>query len=106
MSAIEKFRKLGISEEILEAIEKEEFEEPSEIQAKSIPLILEGKDVIAESATGSGKTLAFGSGIIEHAEGKQGKGACPAFDYRAQRQQGRNRCKPDSIFQNRRRYHR
>ncbi|MFH1210531.1 MAG: DEAD/DEAH box helicase, partial [archaeon] len=39
---------------------------------KSIPLILEGKDVIAGSATGSGKTLVFGSGIIRDCE--RGKG--------------------------------
>jgi len=61
---MEKFRKLGISEPILKAIEEEKFEKPSEIQEKSIPLILAGRDVIAGSATGSGKTLVFGSVII------------------------------------------
>ncbi|MBN2142926.1 DEAD/DEAH box helicase [Candidatus Woesearchaeota archaeon] len=43
------------------------FEAPTEIQEKSIPPILEMKDVIAGSATGSGKTLAFASGIIQNA---------------------------------------
>lgn len=66
------FRKLGISEPILKAIEEEKFEHPSEIQERSIPLILAGKDVIAGSATGSGKTLAFGSGIIQHLEHGRG----------------------------------
>jgi len=63
---IEKFKKLGIEGELLRAIERENFENPSEIQEKSIPLVLAGYDVIAESATGSGKTLAFGSGIIQN----------------------------------------
>ena len=72
LSNMEKFRKLGISEPILRAIEEEKFETPSEIQEKSIPLILAGKDVIAGSATGSGKTLVFGSVIIKNC--KKGKG--------------------------------
>jgi len=65
---MEQFRKLGIIEPILKAIEEEKFEQPTEIQEKSVPLILVGKDVIAGSATGSGKTLAFASGIIESSE--------------------------------------
>ena len=66
------FRKLGIIEPIAKVIDEEKFEAPSEIQEKTIPLILEGKDVIAGSATGSGKTLAFASGIIHHSV--KGKG--------------------------------
>lgn len=62
---MEKFKKLGLSEELLKLLEKANFSEPSEIQEKVIPLILEGNDVIGGSATGSGKTLAFGAGIIE-----------------------------------------
>jgi ATP-dependent RNA helicase DeaD len=69
---IYKFKKLGISEQILKVLAEEKFEEPSEIQIKSIPLVLQGKDVIAGSATGSGKTLAFGSGIIQNSEKGQG----------------------------------
>jgi len=69
---MEKFKKLGIIEPILKAIKEEKFEEPSEIQKKSIPLVLAGKDIIAGSATGSGKTLAFGSGIIQHSETGRG----------------------------------
>ena len=62
------FKELGLSQPILNVIEKEGFEEPTEIQRKSIPLVLEGKNVIAGSATGSGKTLAFGSGIIHKSD--------------------------------------
>jgi ATP-dependent RNA helicase DeaD len=59
------FRELGIIEPVLKSIEEEKFERPTEIQEKSIPLILAGTDVIAEAATGSGKTLAFASDIIQ-----------------------------------------
>lgn len=65
---MEKFRKLGIIMPILKSIQELKFEEPTEIQEKSIPLILKGEDVIAGASTGSGKTLAFASRIIEIAE--------------------------------------
>jgi len=61
---VEKFRQLGLSEPALKEIKELGFKEPSEIQIKSIPLVLQGKDVIAGASTGSGKTLAFGTGII------------------------------------------
>lgn len=60
----EAFQKLGIHKDILRVIVEEQFEEPSEIQEKAIPLILQDKDVIAKSATGSGKTLAFCAGAL------------------------------------------
>jgi ATP-dependent RNA helicase DeaD len=69
---MENFKKLGIPEDILKKIEQEGFEKPSDIQDKSIPLILAGEDIIAGSATGSGKTLAFGVGIINISEKRQG----------------------------------
>jgi len=50
---------------MISLVEKAKFTEPSEIQTKAIPLIMEGKDVIGGSATGSGKTFAFGAPIIE-----------------------------------------
>jgi len=52
---------------LLKAIEDAGFVEPSEIQEKTIPLAIAGKDIIGGSATGSGKTLAFGASIIDHA---------------------------------------
>lgn len=69
---MEKFRNLKLSENLLKAIKDLNFTEPSEIQEKTIPLVMEGKDVIGSSSTGSGKTLAFGAGIIEKI--KHGKG--------------------------------
>ena len=69
---MEKFKQLNLSEDLLEAIRREGFETPSEIQEKTIPLVLAGKDVIGSSATGSGKTLAFGAGIIDKVTAGQG----------------------------------
>jgi len=65
------FKELGVSDPILKTLEEQRITEPTEIQVKTIPLILEGKDVIAGSATGSGKTLAFAAGIIKPNENKR-----------------------------------
>ncbi len=66
------FEELGLSKPLLELIRKAGFTEPSEIQEKTIPLVMKGKDIIGGSATGSGKTLAFGTGIIEKVEKEKG----------------------------------
>ena len=54
------FNELGLPEEIVRAVDEMGFEEATEIQAKTIPLLLEGRDVIGRSHTGTGKTAAFG----------------------------------------------
>ncbi len=59
------FNEIGIIEPILKSINEKKFDIPSEIQEKAIPVIMQGKDIIAGSATGSGKTLVFASGIIQ-----------------------------------------
>ncbi len=69
---MESFKILGICEPVLRSIKDEKFESPSEIQEKSIPLIIAGKDIIAGSATGSGKTLAFASGILKNSDKGRG----------------------------------
>ena len=69
---MEKFKDLGLCEHVLKVVSNKKFTKPSEIQEKTIPLVLEGKDIIAGSATGSGKTLAFGAGMIKNVE--KGKG--------------------------------
>jgi len=63
---MEQFEKLGLSREVLTVLDEAGFKTPSEIQEKTIPLALAGKDIIGGSATGSGKTLAFASAIIEN----------------------------------------
>ncbi len=66
------FENLGLSNNLLTAIDKLGLTTPTQIQGRSIPHIIGRKDVIGESATGSGKTLAFGCGIIEHVTPKAG----------------------------------
>ncbi len=53
------FESFTFSDEVLSAIKTMGFETPTEIQSKTIPVILEGKDVLARADTGSGKTAAF-----------------------------------------------
>ncbi|MBT3297892.1 DEAD/DEAH box helicase [archaeon] len=63
---MEAFEKLGLSENTIKALEKKGFTEPTTIQAKVIPLLLEGKkDVVGQSQTGTGKTAGFALPILE-----------------------------------------
>ncbi len=66
-----KFAELGLSPELLKAVDKLGYEEASPIQTAVIPLLLTGKDVIGQSSTGSGKTAAFGVPAIEKVEAKK-----------------------------------
>ncbi|MFO1489247.1 MAG: DEAD/DEAH box helicase, partial [Verrucomicrobiota bacterium] len=59
------FSELGLSAELLKAIDKLGFEQASPIQAESIPTLLSGQDVVGQSQTGSGKTAAFGIPAVE-----------------------------------------
>ena len=53
------FSELGISPALLNAIQKMGFEEATPIQSETIPVALEGKDVIGQAQTGTEKTTAF-----------------------------------------------
>jgi len=53
------FNQLGLSAELLRAVEEQGYNEATPIQQKAIPLILDGKDVLAGAQTGTGKTAAF-----------------------------------------------
>lgn len=67
-----KFRELGLSDDILKALEKKGFEEPTPIQAQTIPMLLKGThDIIGQAQTGTGKTAAFGLPILEKMDGHQ-----------------------------------
>lgn len=59
------FKELNVSEPILKSLEKMGFEEATPIQAETIPLAMQGKDVIGQAQTGTGKTAAFGIPMIE-----------------------------------------
>ncbi|MDR2267084.1 MAG: DEAD/DEAH box helicase [Christensenellaceae bacterium] len=60
------FKELNISEPIVRAVASLGFTEPTEIQGKCIPAMLEKKDIVGRSKTGSGKTFAFSIPAIEN----------------------------------------
>ena len=62
---ITKLEALGLSPEMIRAIQDTGYEEFTPIQEKSIPLLLEGRDIIGQASTGTGKTAAFGIPAIE-----------------------------------------
>ncbi|WP_277218702.1 DEAD/DEAH box helicase [Peptoniphilus vaginalis] len=66
-----RFSDLILSKEVLQAIDDMGFESPSEVQEATIPLILEGRDVLAQAQTGTGKTASFGIPMIEGIEDKR-----------------------------------
>lgn len=59
------FSELGLSPDLLKAIDKLGFEKPAPIQAATIPALLQGADLVGQSQTGSGKTAAFAIPAIE-----------------------------------------
>ena len=59
------FGDIQVSKKLLSAIFDMGFEEPSPIQSQTIPLVLEGHDVVGQAQTGTGKTAAFGIPILQ-----------------------------------------
>ena len=59
------FNSLGLAESILKAVSKQGYSTPTPIQKKVIPIILEGKDVLASAQTGTGKTAGFTLPILQ-----------------------------------------
>lgn len=62
---ISNFQELDISTELKQAIEKIGFTQMTEVQQKTIPVMMSGEDLVAKAPTGTGKTFAFGIGLIE-----------------------------------------
>jgi ATP-dependent RNA helicase DeaD len=65
MKTLTKFQDFGLSQATLKAVLKMGFEEATPIQAETIPLGLENKDLIGQAQTGTGKTAAFGIPLVE-----------------------------------------
>jgi len=66
MTGTSTFEDLGLSQKVLEGINKKGFEEPTAIQAMTIPVMLrDDTNIIAQAQTGTGKTAAFGLPLIE-----------------------------------------
>jgi ATP-dependent RNA helicase RhlE len=71
--SIESWDGLGLSPKLIEIVAPK-FIEPTVIQGKSIPVAVEGKDIIGIAQTGTGKTLAFGLPLIQRVARVKGKG--------------------------------
>ena len=67
------FAELGLSPAILRALDEVGYERPSPIQARTIPLILEGRDVLGQAQTGTGKTAAFALPLLSKIDVSQTK---------------------------------
>lgn len=76
------FKKLNINHTLIENLNRKKIQTPTEIQEKVIPLILNGKNIVAKSKTGSGKTIAFAIPIIQRIinEKKRGMIIAPTRD--------------------------
>ena len=62
------FSRLGLSDAMVEGVKAMGYVEPTPIQLRAIPLILEGRDVIGSAQTGTGKTAAFGIPLLQRLE--------------------------------------
>jgi len=65
MTALSSFTQLPLLPALLDTVEQLGYTRMTDIQAQSLPLILEGHDLIAQAKTGSGKTAAFGLGLLQ-----------------------------------------
>ncbi|MDH5546760.1 MAG: DEAD/DEAH box helicase [Gammaproteobacteria bacterium] len=72
-SAISGFRELSLIEPVLRALDDVGYESPSPIQARTIPFILDGRDVLGQAQTGTGKTAAFALPILSRIDLSQTK---------------------------------
>lgn len=69
------FQELNLSKKVLKILVDLGFEEPTPVQRMAIPMILEGKNLLAQAPTGTGKTLAFGLPLIERLKKKKNPSA-------------------------------
>ncbi len=60
------FNQLGLSAELLRAIDEKGYREVTPIQQQAIPLVLDGRDIMAGAQTGTGKTAGFALPILQH----------------------------------------
>ncbi|MDA9904373.1 DEAD/DEAH box helicase [Hyphomicrobiales bacterium] len=70
------FKDLGLNKRVIQAIEKENYVNPTPIQEKVIPVMLEGRDIVGTAQTGTGKTAAFVLPLLHRIE-EEGRRAKP-----------------------------
>ena len=68
------FEKLGLSAELLRAIDSQGYRQATPIQQRAIPLVLEGRDVLAGAQTGTGKTAGFTLPLLQRLQASRRKG--------------------------------
>ena len=68
ITEVKRYDELGLSPELMKALQKKGYERATPVQSGAIPYFMEGKDVIAKAPTGTGKTFAFGIPMVEHAD--------------------------------------
>ena len=73
-----RFVDLGLRPELLAALDELGYEEPTPIQAETIPPLIEGNDLLGQAATGTGKTAAFALPILQRIEPHTGRREAPA----------------------------
>ncbi len=65
------FNNLGLMTELLQAVSEQGYSQPTPIQAKAIPVVLEGRDVLAGAQTGTGKTAGFTLPLLQRLSAKK-----------------------------------
>ncbi len=71
------FDELGLQAELLRAIDAQGYTRPTPIQAQAIPVVLQGRDVLAGAQTGTGKTAAFTLPVLQLLSGRERRGKAP-----------------------------
>src|ERR1041384_2038097 len=69
------FPALGLADSVIDTLTALGYEEPTPVQRETIPLMLAGRDLLAQAATGTGKTAAFALPMIQMLGGEPGAGS-------------------------------
>ena len=72
-SSTEGFAALNLSDTLVSAVTALGYEEPTPVQRETIPLLLSGRDMLAEAATGTGKTAAFALPMLQRLSAEPGQ---------------------------------
>ncbi len=78
------FSQLGLSDVLVQTVAQLGYQKPTHIQTQAIPVILQGRDLIAAAQTGTGKTASFVLPILEKLrQGQTQRKTCPRLDFSA-----------------------